>query len=226
MRLYLVRHFESVKNKRTTLSSASDAEGLTARGRTRARTFSRALRAHAEASEYAIDTILASSSARGAESAKIIARVLGVTNIQSCPFLRSTMAGPYAGFSSAKIKRVNWEWHHAFQLYRAGLFNQYKFDEPPLAIGAEPKAKFERRVMSGLLPFLADSKGRSIVVVANRSSLTAIMLYFARKYYGYPKNFYGVVSFDLGSVSILERNSDGRWRIAKINSRLSAPIKR
>lgn len=219
MRLYLTRHFESIKNKRATLSKDADTDVLTDQGRRRAAAFAQALLEEMSFRHPAIATIFASSSARSWESAKILADTIGVDDVRSCDFLRSTGAGPYAGYSLAKIRRLNREWYDMLQLYRAGLFNQYKFDEPPLAIGAETKSNFEQRVLGGFLPTLNDPKGRSILIVAGRSPLTAIMLYFAREYYSYPRDFYGYVPIALGSVSILTRCDDGTWKFEKVNSR-------
>ena len=220
MRLYLVRHFESLKNKRATLSKDVDNDVLTKQGLRRANKFSKELLKELQLRETPIATIIASSSNRSKQSAEIIAKTIGIGDVRFCDFLRSTRAGPHSGYSMAKIRRLNREWHDMLQLYKAGLFDQYKFDEPPLCIGAEPKSVFEQRVLGGLLPLLAEADGRTILVVAGRSVLIAILLHFAREYYGYPRDFYGFVPLTLGSVTVLDRSDDGTWEFRVVNSRI------
>src|SRR6266851_4740673 len=142
MRLYLVRHFESEKNRKATLSTAADSDGLTAEGSKRCVEFARVFREELSANGHHVPTILASSSARGMQTASAISKALGVRDVRSCTFLRSTLAGPYGGFSATKIRQTNRKWSDAFQLYKAGLFNQYLFDEPSLTVGAERKSDF------------------------------------------------------------------------------------
>jgi len=221
MRLYLVRHFESTKNKRAALSKKdADTDVLTAHGRRMAAVFARALLDEASGNDIRIGSVLASPSARSVESARIVADTMGIDDVRSCEFLRSTAAGPYTGYSLQKIRRLNKEWYDMLLLYRAGLFNQYRFDEPPLSIGAEPKSAFEQRVLAGLLPILSAPAGQAVLVVAGRSALIAIMLHFAREYYGYPRDFYGYVPLALGAVSILNRRDDSSWEFITVNSRL------
>lgn len=218
MRLFLVRHFESTKNTRRRLSSSDDRDRLTAKGRDHAVRFADAFVRELKASDLRVSKIIASSSPRGVESARVIADALGIASVLPCDFLRSTNAGPYAGLSAERIARLNPDWDHAFRLYRAGLFNQYMFDEPPLSIGAEPKRDFESRVVGGLMQFISGEL-ESLLVLANRSSIVAMLLYFARRYYGYPREFYGHIPISLGALFALDRKQDGSWEFVAINRR-------
>src|SRR5579885_672873 len=212
MRVYLLRHFESEKNRKATLSKLADDDSLTEQGRKRCISFAQALHNEVRADALEMNTIVTSSAARAIETAKIIASTLEIDDVRVCSFLRSTWSGPYAGLSSRKIRSINKTWYDSFQLYKAGLFNQYQFDQGHLVIGAESKRSFERRVVDGLLATLDGLSGTAVLVVANRSSLTAILLHFARKYYGY-------VQIDLGSVTVLEQAANGDWKFLKVNSR-------
>jgi len=210
MYLYLVRHFESEKNLAGTLSTTSDNEPLTEVGKRRCEKFTR---------PNQNPLILTSSSSRSQETAEIITAGFPHPEVRVCPFLRSTNAGPFAGLSSAKIRRANRNWYDSFIMYKAGLLNMYEFESGSLAIGAESKRAFEHRVLGGVLPIISEASDRDLVIIGNRSSITAILLYFARRYYGYPRGFYGYVRVSLGAVTIIRRLSGNGWQFVKVNAR-------
>src|ERR1039457_4679671 len=114
MRIYLVRHFESVKNRRMTLSSLEDCEGLTERGALRGAQVGTFLLDHFRSEDLKVKTVYASSSARGRQSGELLAAVFGCGSVKSCDFLRSTKAGPFAGLSARVIRRLNAEWYQSF----------------------------------------------------------------------------------------------------------------
>jgi broad specificity phosphatase PhoE len=87
------------------------------------------------------------------------------------------------------------------ELYRAGLFNSYK-----LSGYAEGVQEFEGRVAQALSDINA-VEGESVhLVIAHRSSITAILLRMARLSLGYPIDYYGYVHLDVGRLSAFSQS--------------------
>jgi broad specificity phosphatase PhoE len=217
MQIILVRHFESIKNRRMIFSSIKDVEALTSMGAQRAAQVGEVLREFYHIDRHRVNVIYTSSSARGIQSGEILADTIGIDKVKPCEFLRSTKAGPYSGLSLGTIKKLNPEWVESMRLYRAGLFNLYRFDREWHAEGKEDKRDFESRVLTGFHSILSEDNSPTKLILANRSAISAILLHFARLAYDYPDDFYGYVRIDLGSVSILDMADSGEWRIKMVN---------
>jgi len=49
---------------------------------------------------------------------------------------------------------------------------------------------------------------------------------FARKYYGYPKDFHGYVHLSLGKLSWIEKPDDMKWRIIAVNESIETILQK
>lgn len=218
VRILLIRHFESTKNVRRSLSSYDDEEVLTTRGAERAKSVGKTLR-HALGSKQILK-IFCSSSRRSRESARIMGTELDCRHIEPRQFLRSTSAGVYAGLPPSKIAQLDAKWDHSLQLYKSGVFNLYRLNEERPVAASETKREFETRVIAGFSEIVRAERDDPVFIVANRSAIIAILLDVARKAYGYPPDFYGFVRVDLGSVSVLQWEGE-YWRIECVNKNAS-----
>src|SRR5205085_4580294 len=132
--------------------------------------------------------------------------------------LRSTKPGALKGKSEAEAIKTNPEFIEQLYLFRNGLFNAYDFT---VADNKEPKKDFEKRVLNCLDAILFDESESVKIVIAHRSSITCILLEFAKKYYNYPRTFSGHILLDLGRLSLIERTSSNKWKILKVNCKSS-----
>lgn len=213
MHLLLVRHEESVKNVKSMFSSSDDREPLTAAGLERSLCLAKDILAFREKLSLSVKSVYCASSSRSIEMSKAIANFLGVEVI-SCDGLRSTKAGVLAGRTESEAMTLQPSFIRLLELYRANLFNSYDL---PRFEGKEAREDFNTRVKRSLKRILEVSDENLKIVVTHRSPITAILICFARKYYGYPKRFHGYVQLDLGRVSWLYRREDRSWEIKAVN---------
>jgi len=171
----------------------------------------------ASAHSFVTKYLHCSSSKRGVETAEILGRALSCDKIKKHAELRSTNAGPYAGLSVRALQRKDSEWMEKFHLYKAGLLNLYNFDSEWQTEGKESKVEFEQRVLKCFREIVGQRNEPLKIIVANRSAIIAILISLARELYNYPNGFYGYVRVDLGSVSRVQRDNRGKWRIVGVN---------
>lgn len=214
MYILLIRHTESEKNINNQFSSESDDEKLTKKGEQDALHLCYQIKKFIKSNHLSCKNIYSASSARASEMAKLIASEL---NLSLCleDALKSTKPGFLSGKSEEEAQKSNPEYIKQLYLFRNGLYNAYDFT---VAEGKEPKKEFEKRVSDCIHNILSDETENIKIVIAHRSSITSILLEFARKYYNYSNNFSGYVQLDLGCISILKRNTINHWEILKVNS--------
>ena len=161
---------------------------------------------------YKCSTVYSANSTRSLETAKEIANAINA-NIQIEDNLRSTKPGILMGTKKDALRMTHPEYAQQYYLYEKGVFNVYDFSNPA---NKEPKHVFEKRVKTVIEKIISNPNEDFHVVIGHRSSLTAILLYFARKYHNYPDYFFGHISLDLGCVSIIRKISN-KWEIFKVN---------
>jgi len=214
MFLILIRHTESEKNINNQFSSEHDMESLTNRGQSEAHKLAQELDIFIKAKKLTCSNIYSAKSERAIETSKIISRKLNLT-LQIEDSLRSTKPGLLSGKSEEEAIRSNPEYIKQLYLFRKGLFNAYDFT---VAEGKEPKREFEKRVSNCVNKILLNSSENVKIIIAHRSSITSILLEFAKKYYNYPKDYSGYVELDLGHFSVLEREATNNWKFLKVNA--------
>lgn len=220
MYLIIIRHAESIKNTNVQFSSENDLEHLTPKGISDSLDVANILKVFLQKKLLLCKKIYSANSTRAINTSKIIAEELGLT-LQVEESLRSTKPGSLAGKSEEEAKKTNPEFIDQLYLFRNGLFNAYDFT---VAEGKEPKKDFEKRVADCLYNILSDESENIKIVVAHRSTITTILLGFAKAYYNYPVNFSGHVPLELGHISLLKKEVAGNWRILKVNCRSSELI--
>lgn len=213
MDLLLIRHLESTKNVRNAISSTDDRESLTHRGCLEGRRLAAAIAFFQEKNGLRLRYVHCAHSARAIQTADLIATRTGAVT-KPYEDLRSTRSGILAGLSEADAARISPGFIWQLQLYRAGLLSSYELER---AEGKEPISDFERRVRRRLLRIIKGQGETLKIIITHRSPLTAMLLYFARTYYRYPRSFYGHVPLDLGHVSWLRRDSCGAWEFKSVN---------
>lgn len=216
MYLFLIRHTESEKNKGNKFSSSKDEENLTVKGELDAFEIANYISKFAIKHSYRSKFVYAARSTRALKTAEKIANQINA-KIQIEDDLRSNRPGVLEGVEKDKIKESYPEYAQQYYLFEKGVFNVYDFNNPP---NKEPKRLFEQRVNSCINRILSDNSEDIKIIVGHRSSITAILLFFARKYHKYPENFSGHIPLDLGCVSIL-REKNGVWKILKVNEKCS-----
>lgn len=214
MYLFLIRHTESEKNIKNTFSSLKDEEKLTPKGESDAIEIAQQILCFAKRHSYKCHFIYSANSTRSKKTAERIAKLFNA-EVQIEENLRSTRPGVLGGAKKERIKETHPVYAQQYYLFERGLYNVYDFINPE---NKEPKKDFEQRVNACVEKIISDKSEDIKIIVAHRSSITAILLNFARKYHHYPENFSGHVPLDLGCVSIL-RETDNNWEILKVNEK-------
>ena len=213
MHLILIRHTESEKNVNNQFSSYIDAEPLTEIGMTQSEILGNDLLDFKNRKNLICNNVYAASSTRAIDTAKIIASKLNVT-VSVEDALRSTKPGALSGKSEEEGLKTNPDFLEQLYLFRNGLFNAYDFT---VAEGKEPKKDFEKRVWERLSEIISDNSESLKIISAHRSSITYMLLEFAKRYYNYPKNMSGHVLLELGKISLVETVADDKWKISRVN---------
>lgn len=213
MHLILIRHTESLKNVNDQFSSETDSESLTELGKEECSIIANDISDFISSKKLICNNVYSANSVRAIDTAKIIAEKLNA-KVQIEESLRSTKPGSLTGKSEAEAIKTNPEFIEQLYLFRNGLFNAYDFK---VAENKEPKKEFEKRVLKCLYEILSDKSESMKIISAHRSSITCILLEFAKKYYNYPSNMSGHVLLDLGQISLAETTTDNKWKITKVN---------
>lgn len=213
MHIILIRHTESEKNVNNRFSSYKDEEPLTVTGISQSEILGNDLLEFKKRKNLTCKNVYAANSARAIDTAKIIATKLNVT-VSVEDALRSTRPGALSGKSEEEGLKTNPEFLEQLYLFRNGLFNAYDFT---VAEGKEPKKDFEKRVWGRLNEIISDNSESLKIISAHRSSITYMLLEFAKRYYNYPQNMSGHVLLDLGKISLVEAVAENKWRITRVN---------
>lgn len=218
MYLIVIRHTESIKNINTQFSSEYDLEDLTDIGKQQSLNIAKNLKEFIINKSLKCNKVYSANSTRSIETAKFIASYLDV-DVSIEEDLRSTKPGSLAGKSEEEAKKTNPLFIEQLYLFRNGLFNAYDFK---VADGKESKKEFEKRVNGCIDRLINDNTEDIKIVVAHRSSITTILLEFAKRFYNYPQDFSGHVPLDLGYASILIKENISGWKFLKVNSEISS----
>lgn len=197
--LLLLRHLESNKNMQKQFSSSKDLEELTPKGLELGRNIASNIEEFIHTNNLRIEKVYCANSKRAVETAGIIAARMDV-GICALDELRSNNSGELRGKSEVEAKRINPTFMKQLSLFRAGIFSSYDFVK---VFDREDKHEFEIRVTRCLEKITAEDPNSLKIVVLHHSSLTAAVIYFARKFYNYPNTFYGHVACELGHIYLI-----------------------
>lgn len=193
----LVRHAESTKNIGNRLSGPIDDDLLSREGAGECVGLATDLEGllRDQFREFSV-RVGCSSSPRALETAAIIGRELGVPVVSS-ELLRSMVVPETGGLSEEQLRHRFPESWRALQLYRHGLRSSYTIEFIDYRLRT-----FESRVLRGLQE-VSGGYGTINIIVAHRSTLTALLMEFARRAGDIPDNYYGYVPLDLLCVSLI-----------------------
>lgn len=220
MDVFLIRHFESTKNLSDILSSINDDEPLTTNAKWECHHFAIQFNKFLEQNNLSATKINCTASVRAEETASIIASQLGNIHIESYHELKSTFAGTFAGVSHEKINTLDLFFSKYYYLYRKGIYNLYNFDNQWKVNSKETKIEFEERVLSCFSKII-NNQENSIIIVTHRSPIIAILIHISRLEYNYSSSFYGHIEIDLGKVTWIHKNDNGKWNIYFVNEPIS-----
>lgn len=209
--ILLIRHVESMKNKRGQLASKESQEELTERGIKQAKIMADHIVFFLEKKELSINQIYCADSKRAYETGIIIAsKIYPEVKVIRCSEFKSFNIGVYAGLSERKINKINPEFINNLSLYRKGVVNSYDIvygGTKQITINYEKAIKKRLKIIMDQEN--TKNKSTCVIIVMHRSALTATLLDIARDYYGYPKDFYGYIKINLGSLNLVSINENG-----------------
>ncbi len=200
--ILLLRHLEAEKNIQKRFSTIGNLEKLTCNGLNMGSELAHFIESFVRKNNYRVKEIYCANSTRAVETAKLIADKLSV---KICAFdeLCSNNSGVLRGRSEDEAKELNPTFMKQLKLFRAGIYSSYDFDK---VSERENKYEFEKRVNECLEKIIRINGEDLKIVVLHHSSLTAVVINFARKFYNYPLNYYGRVACELGNIYLIGVN--------------------
>lgn len=197
--LLIMRHLESEKNVSKRFSSVDDEEYLTQVGKQQGNYIANVIFKFVTSNNLSVSHIYCANSKRAQLTASLIAEMLNV-DVKAFDNLRSNNSGELKGKSESEAWNLNPIFMKQLRLFRAGIYSSYDFVKIEKR---EDKHEFEKRVMECIHNILTTDNSSLQIIVLHHSSLTALIIYFARKYYHYPDSFYGHVACDLGNIYLI-----------------------
>jgi broad specificity phosphatase PhoE len=213
MDIFLLRHFESIKNTQVTFSSIDDKEGLTKKGIKDGKKTAKKLRTILTSSGKKIMNIYCARSVRAIKSAEIIAKELGI-KVESFSELLSTKSTEILGKTKEEVKQKNPRFIMELEMYDSGLYNSYNFHRD---INKSQKIEYENNVNKCIQEIINRDSDEIKIIVLHNSSITATLINFARKYYQYPNDFYGKVITDSGNIFWIRKHENGNAEFKAMN---------
>jgi broad specificity phosphatase PhoE len=198
----LVRHPESTKNLILSFASSEGLESLTENGLAQLSSIEAAMREVKEFVPSARFQLYSADSVRAAAVGTRLAIALALEEIVM-PNLGSVRSGQLAGVPEHIARSTHAEYFRKLALYRAGAFSSYDLDSP-----GESTHLFETRIAQALARIEADGPDFA-VVAAHKSSITASVIAYARRFHKYPRDFFGFVDVPTASISVVQVDEQG-----------------
>ncbi len=224
MEIFLLRHFESVKNTQVTFSSIDDKEQLTENGVLQGKQVSENLKKILKLKGLTVKNIYCAKSVRAQQSAEIMAKTLSNSiRIQAFSELLSTKSKDVLGKTKEQVWKSNPTFMRELSLYDAGIYSSYDFHRD---IGRDLKIQYENMVYNCIEEIVNNGAQEDVKIIClHNSSLTAAVINIARKLCKYPKNYYGKVIADNGKFFwVHEENNQQRFVVANCDSEMLLEI--
>lgn len=205
MKLIILRHAESVKNTYKQFSSDKNNEILTDIGLGQVERVASAIYDYVTRTDSKVRNVYCAESMRAISTAQIIADKLKAEIVPYSGLLSVTTDAQIKGKSEEEIKKVNPQFIHELELYRAGIFNAYNYTTVADQIKS---GKYEQQIAQVLEDIMENKNEDLKIIIMHHSSLTASIIRFARIGHGYPIDFYGNIVADLGKIYVVELNKD------------------
>lgn len=197
--LILIRHVESTKNYVPTFSSKSGEEGITENGKEQAKQIEEAVHRIAKDGIMNQTSIFCSPTVRARETCAMVFK--GNQSLITEKKTLSPIRSPYPGLTELEVRDIDPEFISNLSQYRSGIRSAY--DTP--RGGGESILEFEDRIRRTIEEII-NIGSKYNIIVGHRSTLTAILLWAARKHCSYPMTWYGHIVLPLGTISVI-RNS-------------------
>lgn len=192
-----VRHPETMKNLLQGFGGGSNDNDETDRGRDETDSLIRIMSdAAAEMPSCCSTSVWSSGAPRAARLATSLAKELRAELIPDARF-GPIMNGPLSGLTADQVARENPDYFRSVQLHRRGILSGYQLKHP-----GQSTADFEKQVRQALWDVDASRNSLSIIL-SHKSTIGAAMIYYARKFYDYPSNFYGYIDVPTATVSLV-----------------------
>lgn len=224
MDIFLLRHFESVKNTQVSFSSVDDLEDLTIEGIEHGKATAKNLKLLLQICSLNVKKIYCADSTRAKKSAELISQTIGGgVTVQKYKELLSTKSKDTIGKTKEEVRRTNPLFMQELALYDAGIYNSYTFHR---AVGKEEKIQYEKQVCQCIDNIIHNEEDENAKIIClHNSSITAIAINIARQFYDYPKDYYGKVIADNGKIFwIREDKSKLNFITANCDSQLLLDI--
>lgn len=196
MHIFFIRHCEAAKNLDASFAGDDLRDGLTAKGQEDAQKLIDAIRSVEQRCGLHFERVVSSKSPRAKQTAAALSHALARDLIIQAG-LESIGSGVLSGRSEDEAWQRHPDYMRALTLYRAGVFNSYAI---PRFEGKEDKATFEARVWDAFRSGVSGCT-RDAIVVAGRSTITALLIRVARLANHYSDGFFGHIPLDLAGVS-------------------------
>lgn len=224
MDIFLLRHFESIKNTQVSFSSIDDKEELTDIGVMQGKQVANNLRMILELKRLTVKKIYCADSVRAKQSAELIATELSENvKVQAFRELLSTKSKDTIGKTREEVRKINPRFMRELSLYDAGIFNSYNFHRE---VGKMEKIEYEMKVCKCIERIIHNNEEENAKIIClHNSSLTAIVINIARELCQYPDAYYGKVIADNGKIFwIQSEQEDSNFCAANCDSKLLLDI--
>lgn len=213
MDILLIRHLESEKNINNRFSTPENKEHLTDGAKQEGTELAKSIKKFIFNHKLNVDSIYCADSARAVETAEIMATSLSI-KVVAFEDLLSTKTGILQGKNEDEAKDICPKYIEELELFRAGIFSAYNFTKVP---NKEDKYVFETRVTNRIENIMCNETKEDVkIIVLHHSSLTAAVIYFARKCLNYPMDYYGLVVANYGGIYWIH-SEDGIFEFKKAN---------
>lgn len=205
MKVIIIRHAESIKNTSDKFASVYDDEPLTRKGIEQAQLLADELYRYIEYNKLKCSSIFAANSLRAITTGTIISNKIETKLHCVDEFLSIKNKNSLSGLTEREVEKLDKTFTNELALSRAGIFNAYNYSSNlNVADIREHENGVYRRYKDIINDFTEDLQ----IIVMHHSSLTAAMINIARDYYGYPKDFFGNIEANLGSLYLINYDAD------------------
>ena len=198
--LLLVRHADSEKNELGQFAGNEASDRLTAAGEQQLRRLTDEIELLIKELGIKSTGIAHADSGRARTTADALRLFSSDTPIATSGF-RSIRSGVASGLRETEIAKIYPNFACSLQLYREGVLSSYNIPYPS---GAEPVIDFESEVRHALHSILSGANRELQIIVGHRSSITALLLHYARLAHSYPPTFFGFIPLSACLTSCID----------------------
>jgi broad specificity phosphatase PhoE len=217
MDIILLRHFESIKNIEDTIASSKGSEHLTLHGLNDAKLFSALLPNVLNKKKLVLNQVYVADSVRAVESILPTIECMQLEMIRVKQFCSQNL-GILNGKNEREIELLSGNYSNELKLHRCGLFSSYDYST---VLNGISKIEYERDVLLAFDEILNIDNGSVKLFVLHNSSITVLLIYFARLLFKYPSDFYGFVKSDLGHLYWITTDSELKYKFHMLNDHYS-----